>query len=239
MKLLFSTAALFLALITTAQTKTYNDPNAKARTLSASFSKISVGSGVELFLTQGNDEALAISVSEPRFEERFKTEVENGTLKIWYDNKNWSKADKNRKLKAYVSYKTLDALTCSSGSITKLTNTLNAGTLSMNFSSGCQFEGAIDAASVTSNANSGATVRISGKAEKIKVEASSGANFKGDQLNTSYCTASANSGASVSIAVQKELNASANSGGDIRYSGNAVVTRGVINSGGSVKQRSK
>ncbi|RYY35930.1 MAG: DUF2807 domain-containing protein [Sphingobacteriaceae bacterium] len=239
MKSLLTTVALLVALVATAQTKTYTDANAKTRTLSGSFSKVSVASGVELYLTQGNEEALAVSVSDSKYEERFKTEIENGTLKIWYDNKNWSNSDKNRKLKAYVSYKTLEALTCSSGSNTKLTNTLNTGTLALNFSSGCVFDGAINATNVTTNANSGAMVKISGKAEKLKIEVSSGANFKGDNLATSYCTASANSGGSIGIEVQKELNASANSGGDIRYTGAAVLNKGSINSGGSVKQRSK
>ena len=238
MKSLLTTVALFVALVATAQTKTYNDANAKTRTLSGSFTKISVASGVELYLTQGSENALAVSVSDEKYEERFKTEVENGTLKIWYDNKNWSSGDRNRKLKAYVSYKTLEALTCSSGSNTKLENTLNAGNLALNFSSGSVFSGEINATDVNSVASSGALVKISGKAEKLKVDVNSGANFKGSGLATSYCTASANSGGSVSIEVQKELNASANSGGDIRYTGAAVLNKGSINSGGSVKHGS-
>ena len=238
MKSLFTTVALFVALVATAQTKTYNDPNAKERTLSGSFTKISIASGVELYLTQGNENALAVSMNDSKYDERFKTEVENGTLKIWYDNKNWSAGDKNRKLKAYVSYKTLESLICSSGSNTKLTNTLNAGNLNLNFSSGCVFSGAINAAEVNTTASSGAMVTISGKAGKLTVSANSGANFKGADLITSYCTASANSGAAIKIEVQKELNASANSGGEIKYTGPAVLNKGSINSGGSVKQGS-
>ena len=239
MKLLVTAVALLFAGFATAQTKTYNDPNAKTRAVSGSFTKISVSSGVELYLTQGNENAVAVSVSDSKFEERFKTEVENGTLKIYYDSKNWTNEDRKRKLKAYVSYKTLEGLTCAAGSNTKLTNALNAGNLDLNFSSGSVFTGEINASDVTSTASSGAMVKISGKAEKLKVNASSGANFKGTDLKTTYCTASANSGGSVSIEVQKELNASANSGGDIRYTGAAVLNKGSINSGGSVKQGSK
>lgn len=239
MKFLLTAVAFCLTIVTNAQTKTYNDPNAKTRTLSGSFTKISVASGVELYLTQGTENALAVSVSDEKYEERFKTEIEDGTLKIYYENKNWNNSDRNRKLKAYVSYKTLESITCSSGSNTKLINTLNTGNLSLTFSSGCVFNGEINATDVNSTASSGALVKISGKAEKLKINVSSGANFKGADLKTSYCTASANSGGSVSIEVQKELNASANSGGDIRYTGAAVLTKGTINSGGSVKQGSK
>lgn len=239
MKFLLTTAALFVAFFATAQTKTYSDPNAKTRIVSGSFTKISVATGVELYLTQGNENAIAVSVSDTKYEDRFKTEIENGTLKIYYDNKGVSwKSEKNRRLKAYVSYKTLESLKCSSGSNTTLTNTLNTGNLSLSFSSGSVFNGEIKAAEVTSNANSGAMVKISGKAEKLTIDVNSGANFKGANLVTTYCTASASSGGSVSIEVQKELNASANSGGDIRYTGAAVLNKGSINSGGSVKHGS-
>lgn len=239
MKFLLTTATLFVALIATAQTKTYSDANAKTRTVSGSFTKISVSSGVELYLTQANENAIAVSVSDSKHEERFKTEIEDGTLKIYYDNKgvSWTN-DRNRKLKAYVSYKTLESLKCSAGSNTTLTNTLNTGNLALSFSSGSVFSGEIKANDVTSNASSGAVVKISGRAEKLNLEVNSGANFKGTNLVTTYCTASANSGGSIRIEVQKELNASANSGGDIRYTGAAVLKKGSINSGGSVKQGS-
>lgn len=239
MKSLLTTVALFVALVATSQTKTYNDPNAKERPLNGAFTKISIASGIELFLTQGNENALAVSMNDSKYEARFKTEVKDGTLNIWYDNNgvNW-KNEKGRKLKAYVSYKTLESLRCSSGSSTTLTNTLNTGNLSLSFSSGCVFKGDIKATDVTGSLSSGAEVKLSGKAEKLTVSATSGASFKGSNLITAYCTASANSGGSIKIEVQKELNASANSGGEIRYTGAAVLNKGTVNSGGSVKQGS-
>jgi hypothetical protein len=36
---------------------------------------------VELYLTQGNEMALAVSVSDNKYEERFKTEVVDGVLR--------------------------------------------------------------------------------------------------------------------------------------------------------------
>lgn len=236
MKLLVTAVALFFAGFAAAQTKTYNDPDAKVRSLSGSFTKVSVASGVELYLTQASENAIAVSVSDVSLEERFKTEIENGTLKIYFDHKGLSwKNTKNRKLKAYVSYKTLEAITCSSGSSTTLTNTLNTGNLALSFSSGSMFEGEIKATDVTSTSSSGASSKIWGKADKLNVTATSGSEFRGSGLVATYCTASVNSGANIKIEVQKELNASANSGGEIRYSGAATLNKGTINSGGSVK----
>ena len=52
MKILLSDFTLLIAFVTNAQTKVYNDPHAKTRSVSGSFNKISVSSGVQLYLTQ-------------------------------------------------------------------------------------------------------------------------------------------------------------------------------------------
>src|SRR5687768_2800179 len=103
-KLLFS--LLTLISLTAFAQQVINDPNATTRTLNAGFTAISVSSGVELFLTQGNEETIAVSANDKKYLERFKTEVVNGTLKIYYDNNGISwKSNEKRHLKAYVSFK--------------------------------------------------------------------------------------------------------------------------------------
>ena len=74
--------------------------------------------------------------------------------------------------------------------------------------------------------------------EKIDIEVSSGAIFKGFDFAVDYCNAKASSGGAVRIAVQKELSAKANSGGGIRYKGDAVIKDIDISSGGIVKKAS-
>ncbi|MFT3981824.1 MAG: head GIN domain-containing protein [Ferruginibacter sp.] len=233
MKILLTNLLLCFALFATAQT---TDPNAKARTLSGSFSKVSISTGIQLYLTEGNTEAVSVSVSDSKFEENFITEVENGTLKIYFKIKNGKFNLKNINLKAYVTYKKLDGITCAAGSNTVLTNTLNAGSLNLSFSSGSQFKGTVKAESITADASSGAEATVSGTADKLTVTASSGSSFKGANLVTNYCTATAHSGAAVKIEVQKELTASAHSGGEVKYTGSAVITKTDVHSGGSVKK---
>jgi hypothetical protein len=237
MKFLFSIFTILFALSSTAQTKVYNDPNAKTRSISGNFSKLSVSSGVELFLSQGNETSLAVSVSDSKYEERFKTEVVDGVLKIYYDNKGgtWSN-DKNRKLKAYLSVKSLEGIKASAGCRVTISNVFNANDLAISVSSGAMMTGAFKANSISADLSSGAELSTSGSANKVTVSASSGASFKGFELVSQYCTASANSGASIRIGVQKELTASANSGGDITYKGTPTVNKGTVNSGGSVRQ---
>jgi hypothetical protein len=237
MKILLSLLTLFAVITATAQqTKVYNDPNAKTRTISGSFTKIAVSGGVELFLTQGNETALAVSVSDNKYEDQFKTEVTDGVLKIYYDNKGvkWTN-DKNRKLKAYVSVKELEGLKASGGSRVVFSNQINAAEFDLAVSSGALLNGSLKANALTADLSSGAIATVSGTASRLTVSASSGAILKGYGLSTQSCTASVNSGAVVNIEVQKELNASANSGGVINYKGSATVNKGKINSGGTVK----
>lgn len=66
--------------------KIINDPNAEKRTVS-SFHGIEVATGIELSLTQGTTEEVAVSAAQPAYRDRIVTKVENGILKIYYDSK--------------------------------------------------------------------------------------------------------------------------------------------------------
>ena len=216
---------------------TFSDPNARARTINGSFTAISISDGIELFLTSGTEESVAVSFSDEKYDEKFKTEVDNGILKIFYDNKsvNWS-SNKKRELKAYVSFVTLNKLTASGGASVKLPLALNVSNLEMKFSSGSVFSGELKVGDLSVEQNSGSLINLSGKAEKISIDVSSGANFKGYEFNAGYCDAKASSGAGIRITVEKELNAKANSGGGIHYKGTAVIKEVNVNSGGIVKK---
>lgn len=235
--LILSLITLFTLNAFSQDTKTVLDPNATPRTLSGSFTAISVTDGIDLFLTQGTEEKVAVSAAEDKYLERFRTEVVDGVLKLYFDNKgiNWA-LNINRKLKAYVSFKTLEKLSASGGASVKGDGVFTVTDLVMKFTSGSHFTGQVDAKSMDVDQNSGAGVSISGKAEKIKVECSSGALFKGYDLVVDYCDAKASSGGGVHITINKELSAKANSGGGIRYKGAALIRDVNISSGGIVKK---
>ena len=238
MKILFVLLSAVFSLSASAQQSTVvNDPDAKARTLNASFSSISVTDGIDLYLSEGQEESLAVSCSDEKYAEHFKTVVENGVLKIYYDNNAINYSDNNRrKLKAYVSFKTLEKLTGSGGADVKIPVGITVSDLQLKFTSGANLNGSIKANALIIEQNSGSEVSLSGSAEKITVDVSSGAIFKGFDLAVDYCDAKASSGGAVRIAVQKELTAKAHSGGGIHYKGAAVIRDINISSGGIVKK---
>jgi len=237
MKQLFISLLTLISISTFAQDNTANDANAEKRTLSGSFNAITISDGIDLYLTEGNEEALAVSASDEKYIDRFKTEVENGTLKIYYDSKgiNWLGSDK-RKLKAYVSFKTLEKLKVSSGASVHTKSMLTVDKLDCSFNSGASFNGEVNINQLTVAQSSGSSIDISGKTSQINIDVSSGAVFKGYNLSADFCDAKATSGGGVRITVNKELNAKANSGGGIHYKGTAVIKDLSVSSGGSVKK---
>jgi hypothetical protein len=238
MKKLFLSLITLVTLAAFAQEKTVvADANAQQRTISGSFTGINVSSGVDLYLTQGNEESVAVSASDEKYMERFQTVVEGGILKIYFDNKgiNWATNDK-RKLRAYVSFKTLEKLHASGGADVKLQGSLDVTDLDIKFTSGASFNGKLKAKALSVEQNSGSSINISGSADNIKVDVSSGAVFKSYDLTVDYCDAKASSGGLVRITINKELSAEANSGGGVKYKGAAVIKDINVNSGGSVKK---
>lgn len=238
MKKLILSLVTLITVTAFAQEKTVvADANAQKRTLNGSFTGITVTDGVDLYLTQGNEESIAVSASEQKYMDRFKTEVEDGNLKIYFDNNglNWVGSEK-RKLKAYVSFKLLEKLHASSGASVNMKSTLTVNKLNCSFTSGSQFTGEVNVTQLSVSQNSGSSIEISGKTGELQVDVSSGAIFKGYELLVDFCEAKATSGGGVRITVNKELNAKANSGGGIRYKGTAVIKDLDVNSGGMVKK---
>ena len=238
MKILFVSLFTIFSLASFAQNEVVmSDPNVRQRTLNESFTAINVSDGVTLYLTQGNEEQIAISTSDAKYEERFKTTVKNGVLKIWYDNQgvNWPGNDK-KKLKAYVSFKTLEKLAASAGAHVIMKSILSSDKMDCTFSSGARFTGQVAIDELDVSQSSGAQVEISGNADHLKVDVSSGAMFKGYELATDFCEAKASSGGAARVTVNKELVVKANSGGGIQYKGDGVIKDMNINSGGSVKK---
>lgn len=237
MKKLLLSLVIMLALNAFAQdAKVITDANATVRTLNAGFTAVEVSSGINLYITQGNAEAIAVSATEQKYQDRIKTEVVNGVLKIYYDNKGVTWKPGDRKLKAYVSCKTLQSLNTSAGSVTIVIGNIQAENFKLDVGSGSDFTGALQVKTLVTNVNSGASVKISGKADKLIIDVSSGADFKGYDLVVDFCEAKASSGAEIHVTINKELSARASSGADIKYKGTGLIRDIKTSGGGSVKK---
>lgn len=234
-----------ITLSAAAQTKTYNDPNAQVRAVSG-FHAISVSGGIDLYLTQGNDEAVAVSAAKKEDADKIQTVVENGVLKIFYEKYGTGKGDwlnwngwSNKKMKAYVSVKTIDALSGSGGSDIVLNTTLTVPRLKMRISGGSDFKGNVNVDDLEISQSGGSDVDIAGRAINLKVDASGGSDLNAYELSADNCSVECSGGSDISITANKEISATASGGSDINYRGNAVVKKNSSSGGSSVSKRGK
>lgn len=220
-----------------AQKKTViNDLNAEPRSVSG-FHAIKVSDGIDLYISYG-EEAAAVSASEIKYRDKIKTQVDNGVLRIWYDNDNFNQIifTNKRNLRAYVSYKVLDAITASAGSDVLVDGVIKGNSLTLKISSGSDFKGNVEVNELDVDQSSGSDVTMGGKANTVSIEASSGSDFNGYSLVAEVCSARCSSGSDITITVNKELKAKASSGSDIHYRGNASTVDITKSSGGSVRK---
>ena len=215
--------------------KTINDLNVEKRTV-GSFHGIDVGTGIELMLTEGSTEELAVSAATTELRDKIVTKVENGILKIQYETKMGSinKIKETKDLKAYVSYKILDLLDANTGAEVKISGVLKSASLDLKANTGALVEGEVDITSLKISQNTGSKVTLSGKADKLDIDGDTGSKFKGEDLVTSNCNVTVSTGAIVSVKAEKELQAKANTGGSVKYKGSPAIKEIKTHTGGSV-----
>jgi hypothetical protein len=230
-------SGLCMGMISANSQKTFNDANVEKRTIE-SFHGIEVGTGIELRLSQGATEEVAVSASTIEWRDKIITKVENGILKIQYESK-WgsiNKSRENKNLKAYVSFKTLDKLNATTGSEVKIEGVLKSNTLDLVANTGALVDGEVEIGKMTVSQNTGSKVTLKGKTDDIEIDGDTGSKFRGDDLTTSTCNASVSTGAIISIRAEKELQARANTGGVVRYKGGAVIREVKTNTGGTISR---
>jgi hypothetical protein len=234
MKKFFSVVIITMVVFNlAAQSTIINDANAEKRNVTPGFTAIKISSAIDLFLSQGGEEGVAVSASEEKYRNRIKTEVTDGVLKIWFEGDpiNWSMGS-NKKLRAYVSIKTLKKLEASGASDVLITGTLNVDDMEMYFSGASDFKGAINASTLKIRISGASDMTVTGSAGTLNLTAGGASEFKGYDFAVDNCDATASGASDIKITVNKELNASASGASDIRIKGNGVIKK-MSNSGAS------
>ena len=225
--------AMLVSAVLFAQ-KTINDPNAEPRNLSG-FHAIKISNAFTIYISQGNEDAVAISASKAEYKAKIITKVENGVLIIRFDEdknfwKGWN-GDK-QKLTAYISIKKIDRLDVSGACDVFFEDGISSEDLSVKLSGASDLKGKIDAKKLSFDISGASDATISGNAAELSVEASGASDFKGYELVTNYCTAEASGASSVNITVNKELNAKASGASSVRFKGEGLI-RDIKTSGSS------
>ena len=242
MKKMISAMVLALGLISAQAQNEKNvvvDANAEVRTVSG-FSAIEVSGAIDLYLSQGTEEAVAISASSDEIKSRIRTEVKGSTLRIYLDGRgiNW-KLWNNNKMKAYVTFKILNGIEASGACNVKSTGTIKQHELRIEMSGASDFNGDVAIGKLKLDASGASNIKISGKAESTSVDASGACNIKAYDLTTDMCKIQASGASNIKITVNKELNAQASGGSSVFYKGSGLIRDISASGGATVKHRTE
>ncbi len=222
---------IFFGTVAQAQNVVY-DANAQVRKVQH-FTGVSVGSGIKLYLSQGKEQAVAVSAGDSKYVDRIITEVRDGVLKIRVDSRMWNNWNwGNKKLRAYVTATTLNYLGVSGGSIANLTDEITVDDLESDISGGSIVEGKIKGNSIRADLSGGSIATLSGSFNRATIDASGGSIVKEYGLSLNTCDVEASGGSIINVIIQKELKADASGGSAVNYKGSGVITS-VNTSGGS------
>ena len=185
------------------------------RDIVGSYDAIEVSRGIDVYLTQSDEEGITVQADE-NLHDIITTTIEGNVLKISTEkNISFSEAQK-----VMVSFKNISRIEASSGSDVYSSNTITATNLDLETSSGSDMQLDIDSQKVNCSSSSGSDMKLSGSTINLIAKASSGSDINASNLIAETSNVHANSGADITVNTSRELYAKANSGGDIKYSGN-------------------
>lgn len=228
---------LLLVLITSALNTADRDWK-KDRTVS-DFTGLSVSSGIDVYLTQGSSEKLTLE-AKGIDEEDVRSEVRNGTLKLYIDRKgiNWGlNFGRDRYVKAYVTFRQLRNLQASGGADVFGQGTLSFNDLNVEASGGSDVKLNLKATELNASASGGADLYLEGTARSLNANGSGGADLDARKLVAETGNANSSGGSDVYINATRELSLKASGGSDIYYYGSARVLAKSESGGSDIVRR--
>ncbi|MFT4154029.1 head GIN domain-containing protein [Parafilimonas sp.] len=172
---------LFLAVTSLAlhAQNVVRDPNAQVRNVSA-FTKIDISGAINLYLSQGNTQGVAVSSDDANAINKIKTEVRNGVLKVFVENGAWNGWNwGNKHLKAYITFTSLEALDVSGACNVEITDPVSLGDFKLELSGASNLNGTIKANNVHFELSGASNTKTNFTAASFVLSQTGASNFKG------------------------------------------------------------
>lgn len=234
MKYLFT--LLFAACFTSSFGQTIiNDKNAEVRNI-GDFWGIKVSGGIDVYLSQSSENALAISASTQKMKDDIDTRIVNGVLVISYNSKSYSMNEK-RNLRAYVSFKTLQSIEGSGACDFNIQETLQSNAFKINLSGACELKGKMDINDMDAKLSGASTVKVTGKVKNLKLEASGASDMKNYGLHVENFIADLSGASDVKVFISNSVTVKASGASSLNYSGNPEKVAVHTSGASSVTQR--
>ncbi len=235
--LLIISAFVFATGFAQDEKKLVFDANAQERKVGP-FNAIEISGAINLYLSQGKEEAVAVSSSEADLLDKIKTVVRNNTLYISLDTKGMSwKSWGNNQIKAYVTFNDLIKLEASGACNIKSAGKIKVADLRVELSGASDFNGDLEAGNIRIDLSGASQVSLKGTADKATYLASGASSIKAFELAANFCKIDASGASSVRVLANKEISAEASGASSIQYKGEAMIKDFNSSGASSVKRK--
>jgi len=177
---------LFSSEILLAQRQFVVDPNAEVRAVSGSFTSISVSAGMHVYLSRGDEEAIAISATDEKYKQGIKTEITNGELHIFYSGDR-PRYGNDSKMSVYIAYKALEQISATGASDIYLAGTMNLPLLNLHLTGASSLKGDINIKELNIKLTGASELKLSGKAGAVNIESTGASDVKAYELTAQNC----------------------------------------------------
>lgn len=229
------TVCVALGALLAASTMEINAQTREERVIEKGFTEISVSSGIELFVKQGEPVEIFVEAKDDVID-KVKTEIKGNTLNVYFEGGVFSWF-KSKSAKVYVTLPEITKLSSSGGSDLKGMGEIISENIEVSASGGADAEVILKASSVVLECSGGADIIASGESDFLKASASGGADIEARKLIAKRAVASASGGADVTVFASEEIEASASGGADVDYYGSPAMKNVNSSGGGDVKGR--
>ncbi len=225
---------MMLALLLTISTVVFSQEKEKREV--DNFSRVSVSSGIDLYLTQSDKIELEVECRKEILH-KLMTEVEGNTLKVYIKGNggwNWSN---NSTPKVYVSIKQLNELTASGGSDVYGQNMIDQSMMKINTSGGSDVYIEVKTDELTLTTSGGSDIKIKGTADKLMASTSGGSDINARDLKAQIVKVTSSGGSDAIVWAEKSIVANASGGSDIVFYGNPEQKQLNESGAGDISQR--
>jgi hypothetical protein len=196
------------------------------------FIGIKVGSGIDVFITYGDEQRVEVEADE-NLQDWIRTEVEDRVLRIYTD-----KTIRLAKAKRVnITCKTLDKINVSSaGDVTGLSR-FQTDVIDIELSSAGDLKFEVDAKEIDISLSSAGNADLKGTAGILKADLSSAGDLNAFELEAKVVDVSVSSAGNARIFVTEEASFRSSSAGSIFYKGEPSIKEIHTSSAGSVNKK--
>jgi hypothetical protein len=194
-----------------------------------SFNRLIVSSGVDVFITQGEEESIKV-IADENLIEYIRTEITDNTLEI-YTEANILHAESKE---VRLVYKQLGEINITSAGDVDGTNRMKADDLDLYLSSAGDLVLDVEAARIKCNISSAGDAKLSGTVDELDADLSSAGDLNAWDLVARKAHVNASSAGNAKIYATEEIDLSSSSAGDIYYKGDPKTINTNKSSAGSI-----